>query len=210
MNPYTNLIVLNGEPVDDIVSCYYDRTIKKQRVVFKGGKTYDYNYNNVLWLKEPSNFDTTLYEFSNQNGVIFYDIKDVIEFKDGYKSYFRFFFKDGTFRSYNSRALHIEKNALANIDVKNSLNYYKQVSEIIGLKDDDGTNILEAHFEKMPFVSDATVLSKFLNASTINSKQLTSSKTVVFPFGCNLSQINAVYNAVNSQISIIEGPPGTG
>ena len=32
----------------------------------------------------------------------------------------------------------------------------------------------------------------------------------IFPFGLNESQLEAVENAFSSQISIIEGPPGTG
>lgn len=35
-------------------------------------------------------------------------------------------------------------------------------------------------------------------------------KHYIFPFGVNESQLEAVENAFSSQISIIEGPPGTG
>lgn len=35
-------------------------------------------------------------------------------------------------------------------------------------------------------------------------------KPLLFPFGSNLSQFQAVKNAFTSQISVIEGPPGTG
>ena len=33
---------------------------------------------------------------------------------------------------------------------------------------------------------------------------------IIFPFGCNRSQIEAVRNALSNQISVIQGPPGTG
>lgn len=33
---------------------------------------------------------------------------------------------------------------------------------------------------------------------------------VIYPFGCNLSQMQAVENALSGKLSLIEGPPGTG
>ncbi|MDL0147541.1 hypothetical protein NYG95_07975 [Campylobacter felis] len=33
---------------------------------------------------------------------------------------------------------------------------------------------------------------------------------ILSPFGLNVSQFQAICNALESQISIIEGPPGTG
>lgn len=35
-------------------------------------------------------------------------------------------------------------------------------------------------------------------------------ETVIYPFGSNLSQMEAVENALTNQLSLIEGPPGTG
>ena len=35
-------------------------------------------------------------------------------------------------------------------------------------------------------------------------------KPVIYPFGCNQSQMQAVENALRSKLSLIEGPPGTG
>lgn len=35
-------------------------------------------------------------------------------------------------------------------------------------------------------------------------------ETVIYPFGCNLSQMQAVSNALSGTVSLIEGPPGTG
>ncbi len=35
-------------------------------------------------------------------------------------------------------------------------------------------------------------------------------ETIIYPFGSNLSQMEAVENALSNQLSLIEGPPGTG
>lgn len=37
-----------------------------------------------------------------------------------------------------------------------------------------------------------------------------SPETIIYPFGSNLSQMEAVENALSNQLSLIEGPPGTG
>ncbi|WP_223251850.1 AAA domain-containing protein [Bacillus atrophaeus] len=42
------------------------------------------------------------------------------------------------------------------------------------------------------------------------SRSYKDSEALLFPFGLNLSQIQAVQSAFSSQISVIEGPPGTG
>ena len=48
MDNYKQLIIIKGEPKDDIIRCYYDKVKKKQAVVFNNNPTtYYYSYNNV-------------------------------------------------------------------------------------------------------------------------------------------------------------------
>ena len=53
------------------------------------------------------------------------------------------------------------------------------------------------------------MLSDFLNAS-LSKKRTNNTQNVIFPFGFNLSQQKAVDTAFNNNLSVIEGPPGTG
>ena len=53
------------------------------------------------------------------------------------------------------------------------------------------------------------VLRKYLNPN-LNMETHGNNSSKIFPFGANTSQITAVTNALDNQISIIEGPPGTG
>ncbi len=63
-------------------------------------------------------------------------------------------------------------------------------------------------YEKVK-IKPHSVLKKYLNPNiTLEPHHNNSSK--IFPFGANTSQISAVANALDNQISIIEGPPGTG
>lgn len=57
-----------------------------------------------------------------------------------------------------------------------------------------------------------TVLDRFLKRSRAISaaQDVEDNDPVIFPFGCNRSQHRAVLNALQNQVSVIEGPPGTG
>ena len=72
-----------------------------------------------------------------------------------------------------------------------------------------GLNILSAQYERIKSVSDATVLSCYLDSSKKPAVRALPA-AVIYPFGLNQSQKTAVENALSSQVSIIQGPPGTG
>ncbi len=209
MDNYKHLILIKGEPKDDIVNCYYDTSHKKQAVVFKNNPTpYYYHYNSIKWLDNSGELDKKNYKFFLKTGQELFNAVKIIEFRDSYNSYIRFFFENGSFKSYNANDLDIKKNSAVSARVKSLIEYYSKIADITGLKSADGTNILKAKFERLNFISDDTVLAKYLNSAAPLSRN--DNNSVIFPFGCNLSQITAVRNALTNQISVIEGPPGTG
>ena len=208
---YNKLILLRGKPNDDIVGYHYNREIKKQVVYFKGNDTpYHYSYNNVKWLVNPTLLDARRYKFSKLNGDAFFNVETVLKFTDGHNSYLRLFFSNGSYRSYNITDLNIEENAIKDGNAIGILDYYKQVANLIGIRDSDGNNILKRNFDKLKFVNKESVLANYLNNSPVKSRGMSQDEVVIYPFGSNLSQIQAVNNAITNQVSIIEGPPGTG
>ena len=48
MDNYKQLIIIKGEPKDDIIRCYYDKVKKKQAVVFNNNPT-TYYYSCLLY-----------------------------------------------------------------------------------------------------------------------------------------------------------------
>lgn len=60
----------------------------------------------------------------------------------------------------------------------------------------------------MDFISPNSVLSKYLHGEKTNERKKYDS--FIYPFGFNISQKEATEKALNNQISVIEGPPGTG
>lgn len=103
------------------------------------------------------------------------------------------------------------------LGAQNTLEYFRQIALKVGLKSDEGEkSLLSNEYEKIPSSKlectkgeSQNALFTYLNT---NSKIATlhNDKPLLFPFGSNLSQFEAVKNALTSQISIIEGPPGTG
>ncbi|MGL4367584.1 MAG: AAA domain-containing protein [Brevinemataceae bacterium] len=202
------MLLIKNEPNDDVVSCYYDKHIQRQVVTFSNGKSFHYAYNNIKWLENANVVNLKAYKFINNDGKAFNRIEKCLEFKSSGISYLRFFFMDGTIKSYTKNKLKIERNTLSSIKPKLLFNYYKQISMITGLKKDD-KNTLTSKYESIRHVGKNTILSKYLNAED-NIQKNEIKDTVLFPFGCNLSQITAVRNALSHQVSVIEGPPGTG
>jgi len=87
--------------------------------------------------------------------------------------------------------------------------YLKAIADAVGLKSDEGKNILSDSYDRISFIPEYAILSNYLN-ETQPADCFPSSPIEIFPFGFNLSQKEAVNNAFANPLSIIEGPPGTG
>lgn len=114
----------------------------------------------------------------------------------------------------NFRLLEIER---LSPNAQNTLEYFRQIALKVGLKSDEGEkSLLSNEYEKIPSsklectkCESQNALFIYLNTSS-KIATLENDKPLLFPFGVNLSQLKAVKNALTNQISIIEGPPGTG
>ena len=88
------------------------------------------------------------------------------------------------------------------------LDYFKKISEVTSIKIDD-KNILRDNLNKIKKVDSDIALNYYINPNSFNNKNI-DNNIFIFPFGSNKSQIEAVSNAINNKMSVIEGPPGTG
>jgi superfamily I DNA and/or RNA helicase len=115
--------------------------------------------------------------------------------------------------TYNVNNVQIIESALNVKKHRDCFEYLKRIAEKIGLTKEieDGKiiNILLKNYEKIDFVSQDSILGAFLSRKLIESKK-DEELEPVYPFGFNASQKNAVDQALNNPLSIIEGPPGTG
>lgn len=114
-------------------------------------------------------------------------------------------FRDGKHR-YIYKKDAVKKVRLENTKFKNLLNYF---SFIAGIKDRTVNGIpaiLEGQIHNLPLRTESALHAYFTKTSQSFNKE----KKLIYPFGLNLSQIQAVESAFSSQVSVIEGPPGTG
>lgn len=124
--------------------------------------------------------------------------KCLVTYKSNGKSY-----------SYHQNKIQIIKSALQTQKAENIFSYFKDIAKTIGLKTEEGNNILADNYEKISFIPENSILSNYLNGKQTD-KNIHSSPIEIFPFGFNLSQKNGVNDAFSNPLSVIEGPPGTG
>ncbi len=118
------------------------------------------------------------------------------------------FTNDPRVYSYNRHNVRVIESALSNKISNKRFQYLKEIAQLVGVRAEDGTNILEQHYNKIDFIPPDSCLSTYLSGSydqTIKPLPLT-----IFPFGFNSSQKKAVEVALRHPISVIQGPPGTG
>lgn len=203
INADKNLIIANGEDKTlQIEQWTYDKG--KYFITYRGGKTYTYNYANVEIDKNPKNLDISNVMISC-DGRVFYKVKKVIQFS----KYTRIYFQNGSTKTYLNKKLVFTKSILAEKNANNCFHYFKEIAKHVGLKTEECGNILENSYEKIRFIREDSVLASYFLGKAKEYNNLKNDK-IMYPFGFNASQKTAVENAMNNQMSIIEGPPGTG
>lgn len=201
-----NMIIIKGEiKTSKIMSCEYDENAEKWNIKFNNGKIYQYGYSNVKKLTEPKSLNPNLYHIKIK-GEERSDIKAIYEFKSEYDSYWHICFCNGSEEDYYQSELNIVESILNN-DV---FRYIKRIASLNCIKNEDGESILEKKFEKLSSIRNDIVLTKYLNPSLLSTEKTNCEYIPIFPFGCNNSQYKAVKSAMENQISVIHGPPGTG
>jgi hypothetical protein len=107
------------------------------------------------------------------------------------------------FRSYPAGRVRAMTNARLQPRVERLMGYFGDV--VAALLEGDP---LKKSYERLGFVHPASALATYLAGDRIPSKA--GPRELIFPFSSNLSQREALSQALSHQISVIEGPPGTG
>ncbi|TLD80898.1 DUF2726 domain-containing protein [Helicobacter sp. MIT 05-5293] len=89
-------------------------------------------------------------------------------------------------------------------------NYLQEICTLIEIQTPEGNlNVLAKEYSKILSIPQESALFAYLNPLSLQT-QTRPLPLILSPFGLNKSQYQALQNALQSQISIIEGPPGTG
>lgn len=206
MNLKSKMIVINGEPVTNKLCFfkYYEESHRYGVKYSQTGKLYYYAKENV---EELANFD----KLDIKDYLIYLDdvlLENIVDAflaqnKFGY-SYYRFLFNNGSFLESSFNHIRMIENKGRNV-----LKYMCEVATITSLETDDGKKLLEDQLSKVTTSSLDMALAKYLGLPSINSNSFIAG-SLIFPFGCNVSQYDAVTRALSNNLSVIEGPPGTG
>lgn len=198
------LMLVKGEDkTASVLSWKHDDRRGLVSVTFTNQKTYFYKDKDVRCWENPdveTVGDSVVYE----NGVALEQVSCVCFFG----TYSRIIYVNGQNRLVPSANVLVERTALRLPEAKRTFDYLKEIADRIGLTV-DAHNILSARYEKISFVRADCVLSPFLTGNYRGYID-DSLATTIYPFGFNLSQKKAVENALRNQLSVIEGPPGTG
>lgn len=210
MNTKCHMIIANGKIITPNVKyCKYNKTTQKYDITFNNGKTYPYNYNSVTWLKDPLVINPNTVRITH-NDLEFYNVTAIYVFKNSNETYYHICFENGKENDYLGSDLKIDRTCLDNGAVKSVLEYFKQIAALTELKGEDGTKLLKKQYEKIDYLSSDSALASYLSPNDFLLSTLNKNTIPIFPFGCNASQYKAVKNALENQVSVIEGPPGTG
>lgn len=209
MNTKNNLILIRKDggfedKTKEIKFCQYSDHGDKCTVVFNNNKRYTYNAYNVLWHIKPKVIaPSTVRLYSNDN--LLFNINYIAVFND---EYWHLIF-DTYEKTYHCSELQIEKSCLLDGQANSAFNYLKLIADEISVKTEDDSKILTNQYNSMEnYISDNTVAYNYLLAQ--KSRKFDDDEIIIFPFGSNSSQTTAVKNALTNQVSVIEGPPGTG
>ncbi|SFF64695.1 Superfamily I DNA and/or RNA helicase [Halobacillus alkaliphilus] len=203
MNLDKDLVLINGTDKTDQVSfCNFNNG--NWHIRFKrSNKVYKYNENKVVWYRDPKRLETASKIIYNNNQPI-NGINDILVFE----AHVRLIFNSGFKKTYSRESLTIDEDSLSNQNAIICFDYLKKLSQQIDSEEEQGRKLLSKQYDSLTPVSSQSVLSAYLERKPLKSES--KKESVIFPFGFNASQKSATINAMNEQLSIIEGPPGTG
>lgn len=200
-----NLIIVKGEDkTTDIKNFNYLKGIRKVRITFKSGKSYDYNNANVEVFKSKEKKDLDKATVVVVDDEPFFNVVSIQDFG----SYIRLIQSNGNYSTVPGYKVRFDQKEQSEIKLEDTFEYLNSIAQSVGLIV-DGKNILASNFSKIDKVSTDSVLFDYLSG-VIQDNSPSKASSIVYPFGFNLSQKKAVENALRNKISIIEGPPGTG
>lgn len=213
MDALNNLITINGNiETENVKSIQFLPNKNKWKVVFMNGVQQELDKGICRFLTNPKVFHVDNCRLTKyKKDLKIENIKDLRLFADGNCSLWRIVLKDckENIVYLHGNTLKVEESCLWDKEAKKNFDYLFACSELNDLKAEDGTLLLPKQFKKIQFVEDDSPLATYLNSDEFKSLHW-EIPFVIFPFGCNSSQFQAVKNALNNSLSIIQGPPGTG
>lgn len=203
INLDNNLILVKGQDKTAEIKTW-EKSGGYISIIFLRGQIYRYSAGNVVFFKNPKELDPHKYQIL-KSGQALVNVVRIQQFEQ----HIRVFYKDGHHDTLSSNRVAIMPSSLKNVAANDLFSYFRELAHVDTLLGTNGMPILGKRFDKIDFVRDDSILSDYLKGS-LNKNKCGDSQTLIYPFGFNASQKQAVDNALNHRLSVIEGPPGTG
>ena len=205
---------------NEVKICDEDADSKKYNIEYISGRKFPYHKDNVFIIHNPVSIDAG--KVTVIHGIeLLYNIKCLLQFKYKFGSVIRIIYNDGYFESIDSCEIQIVENDEREV-IGRMLGYFKEITqksidrlaEKYGLTYKETVNFsskkdLLAELNKICSIHKESVLYSFLMQESVKVREMDISN-IIYPFNFNLSQKEAVEQALTHSISIIQGPPGTG
>lgn len=204
MNPEQYMILIDGaDKTREIESVDYDPAENRMAVkYYKSSKIYKYRCDRVQKFDELKEID-----FKDKVAYILeypiYEPEKILDFGEKMK----IIVYKGRERVVDAKDFSIIETGVKNDKTESIIDYFKDISQYTSDKNEDEA-YLKREMKRLTFVHPESVLNTYLKQSRIKNRD--GDENYIYPFRFNLSQKEALENAMKSSISIIEGPPGTG
>jgi AAA domain-containing protein/uncharacterized protein DUF2726 len=166
------------------------------------GQTYPYRWQRIAILRDPVPIALDADVLVEVRGSVWKNVTEVLRFD----TWWRIFYstqKGDDYRTYPDQDVRILRDTACAPRAAEVVAYWRKI--VSGLPKDDP---LRKAYAELTFVHPESALGRYLNAEPITD--VGTADPVIFPFSGNLSQRQAVEQALRHAISVVEGPPGTG
>lgn len=203
MNKDKNLILIKGEDKTEEIQGYKSENNHVHIKFQNSDKWYNYLPADVNIYKDPIKIDLQKNDIYLKNGYI-YNIVKVLKFD----IYYKIFFENNNSILVGENDIEMVQNKSEMVASTNKFEYFREIANIVTVRTENGMGLLTKEYKKINFIENNTALYKYITpVAKTGNKLKNNSDELIFPFGANKSQLSAVKNAINNQISIIEGPP---
>jgi len=176
-------------------------------IVFTSGpKPYQYGPERVRVLERLEHIRVAEGQRIEVGGDIWEGATDICVFPGRDEALTRIFYTTREGEAHRTRPasqVRIVSSATASPDVADILGYWRTIVSRLPAEDP-----LQRVYDSLSFVHPESALAHYLAGAPIETRELDAAP--IYPFRCNLSQRQAVENALTHSLSVIEGPPGTG
>lgn len=205
-----NLIFINGKESTESIVSYVDSNEEVQ-ITYSGPSNKVYGYKKTNHQIERF-VASSVIELGENERVYVKNIwiEDVLKICY-FPNHARLIFSKKDNLLYDLADIELRNNDALSAEAKEVLAYWGDVAKHTRLPEDDAKRMsfLKLQMDKLRFLKAESVLWTYLHQAPITF-YARSTEEPIFPFRFNLSQYEAVQQALENSLSVIEGPPGTG